>query len=349
MQSMEKHDLDAVVVRGTPQANGYLRYLTLFVPLSESSTFVLFRDGSNSLTVTDGVQAYYAKKTSWAEETTIGSACDELLKCLRRAHVRRLGVADPEGLPHPWFEGLQQLLSHADVIDLGAELTSYRWVKSAEEIALVRQSCRAADEVWAQMSTMIRPGRRAHEVLADIEHALRLRGCDGSFNLIIPLPDAEFDRMPPSHALAPGDTFILEVSPQFGGYFSQLTSVVSVGPADSGMRDAFEAGVQARGAAESRLVPGTDIASVSEMVSADLHERGHNMTTADIGHLCGLELVEPRVGSSSLQLQTGMVLIFHPVVAERRYGFVMRADTYLIGEGGAERLTTHPTDLPECG
>ncbi|MEB3980046.1 M24 family metallopeptidase [Mycobacterium sp. 663a-19] len=346
-QLMDTHDLEAVLVYGTSQANGHLRYLTLFAPPIDSAAFVIFRDGTNILALPDGVMSYYASKTSWAETRTIGTGI-ELLDCLSRKNVQRIGIAGPEGVPHHWYNGLRERLSHDDVVNISAELTKARWIKSAEEIALVRQSCAIADEAWAQVHDIVRGGRHAHEVLADIEHSLRRRGCDGSFNLVIPLPDAEFDRLPPTHTLRSGDVFILEVSPQFGGYFSQLTSVISMGPANPAMRAGFEAGVQARAAAQSQLVPGADLARVSQAIATDLREHGHEMRSSDIGHLCGVELAEPRVGSTSLKLQAGMVLIFHPVVADQQYNFLMRADTYLIHEHGAERLTTHPTDLPEC-
>ena len=345
---IERHELDAVVVRGTPDANGHLRYLSLFVPLTDSVAFVLFRDGRNVLVVTDGVQAYFAEKTSWATEIRIGAVGVELALCLCDAGVARVGVAGPEGLPQPWLDELRASCSPEDVVDVGDQLTELRWVKSAEEIALVRQSCDAANQVFAQAREVVRSGRRAYEVLADLDHILRLRGCERSFNLIIPLPDAPFDRSPSPQVLGKGDVFILEASPQFGGYYSQLTTVVSMGLAENALRSAFDAGVEARSVVEPCLVPGADLADISREVAAELRQRGYEMRSPDIGHLCGLELAEPRVGGASLELRAGMVLIFHPVVTDPRYRFVMRGDTYLIHEGGAERLTSHPTELQEC-
>ena len=66
------------------------------------------------------------------------------------------------------------------------------------------------------------------------------------------------------------------------------------------------------------------------------------MTSLSLGHFCGMALEEPRDDpDASLTLEEGMTLIFHPVLADPEFRSLMRADTYLITEAGAERLNRY--------
>jgi Xaa-Pro aminopeptidase len=120
---------------------------------------------------------------------------------------------------------------------------------------------------------LLRPGRRAYAVLADIEHLLRSQGCTASFNLIMPSND--FDVAPSSAVIRADLRYTVEISPRFGGYFTQLTAPVTFGPAPRELRAVYEANLRVRELAGAWLRPGRDILEVCAQAERLLQAEGY--------------------------------------------------------------------------
>ena len=163
-------------------------------------------------------------------------------------------------------------------------------------------------------------------------------------SLVLPLPFLGR----PMHSLANPDRivtnrrYLMEISPRYQGYYSQLTiPVTSVADDRTAMR-AYDDLVDAKQAAMPAMRPGADLSQISRSIAEFLAKRGRSMASLSLGHFCGMALEEPRHDpSSTFMLEEGMTLIFHPVLADPEFSSIMRADTYLITDAGAERLNRY--------
>ncbi|HZV07163.1 MAG TPA: M24 family metallopeptidase, partial [Gemmataceae bacterium] len=187
-------------------------------------------------------------------------------------------------------------------------------------------------------------GRRNYEIIADIDHLVRLQGAEGGFHLVLPLPFV--GRPMPlsvnSDRIENGARYLVEISPRYDGYYSQLTIPVTSRSDDKAALRAHQDIVEAKRAAQPLMRPGADLSQVAKFVAEFLAGRGHALTSLSLGHFCGMALTEPRHDPvHPFELEEGMTLIFHPVLADPDFCSLMRADTYLITETGAERLNRY--------
>ena len=148
--------------------------------------------------------------------------------------------------------------------------------------------------------------------------------------------------------IAPNSRYMLEISPRYQGYYSQLTAPVVTGTGHEAVAAACADLVAAKEFAQPLMVPGADLTEIAARIEVFLAERGRAMTSRSLGHFCGIALEEPRHDHSKpMILAEGMTLIFHPVLADPELMLLMRADTYRIGEHGAERLNALPMEMVE--
>ena len=363
VELMRRRDVDALVCYSNlGDIPAEQRYFSGYRSQFDDVAVLLFPDGSCELVVAHAGVRGLAKALSWVSEPVtaspvkpwlVGGAVGtetagassiggEIANQVLRRKGRRIGVAGLAGLPSGWKETIAAAVPGVSFVDLVDDVRHLRMVKSPEELRLVREACRIADEAWLHVPEVLAVGRRRYEVLADLEHILRLNGCEDSYNLLIHLP---FLQQPLDHnpysalRIQPGDLYTLEISPRFRGYYGQQTGLVSVGgPPPREMRDAFDAVVRARDAGLAVMKAGVDMLEVTRAVEAEMKRLDHQLASPLTGHFVGLELEELRAGGASMVLEAGMTYIFHPFAAG--HPAVMRADTYLITDTGVERLTS---------
>lgn len=356
---LERRNLDGILIPGAPGDGAQARYYSLFSHPLNATAVILYRGGGAELIVPNPVMAAFASHLSWIPDPIVasgGSMAATIAERLARSTSGRIGVSGLGELPAAWRDALTTRLPQADLEEVAEDLLCLRWIKSEEELALIRESCKIADDVWDSMRDIFRIGRREYEILADIQHQLYSRGCDGCFDLIwsLPLLEAPFDRQPSDRVIAAGDTLLVEVSPRLAGYYAQVTSVITTDGGSNGIADAVNAAVMSRENTRGLLRPGADVTDVSRAIDEELRSLGYRAGRGAIGHMCGLELAEPFIGDEPLTLSENMVMIFHPFVSsddglDKGLGLPLRGDTYVITSSGAERLNNAPIAVLDIG
>lgn len=357
---MEKKDIDVVIsFSDFGDQVSFARYLSNFRSSYDYMAVLLYKNEGCDLILTHGGGIPIARQLSWASDVLpmgmppsgLGhnfgkgpSVGGQIVNRLASRAVRRVGVLGLEYFPAGWKQLIETSLPQTEIIDVWDEFHHLRLVKSEDEQANVREACRISDIVWSQMSDIVRIGRKRYEVLADVEHILRLHGCEDSFNLCMSLPMLQqpLDRNPYSALPIEADgTYLIEVSPRYLGYYGQQTGVVGMGSVPADMRKALSAVNRARDKGLELVKPGVDLVEVGDAINRQLRADGFEPASPSFGHAVGLELEDWHINGTSLVLQEGMTFIFHPMVAG--HPAVMRADTYLITGTGVERLTSGDT------
>jgi Xaa-Pro aminopeptidase len=355
-KTMARNDLDVILTYSDFGDQSTLqRYLSNYRSSYDYMAALLYKSKDMELILTHPGGIQLAKQLSWATEAfpmavpagiaghnsaTRPSLSGQIANRFAERGVKRVGVAGMEYFPAGWVAMLQAAIPGIELVDIWADLHHQRLVKSPYEQALVREACRISDDVWDQMADIFRVGRKRYEALADMEHIIRAQGCEDSFNLCMALPMLKepIDRNPYSALRIKEDTvYMVEVSPRYLGYYGQQTNLVATGAIPNEMRAAHDAANRARDKAMAVAKPGVDLTELGAVIAAQLRADGFESATPSFGHAVGLELEDQHINGSSLVLEAGMTFIFHPLLAG--HPAVMRADTYLITESGAERLT----------
>ena len=351
-QLMDEYDLDALLAVDLSRDEillGNQRWLTGYIPIGGPAAALVHRDGQIELIserIGVPVTEYY-KAHGFPIGLVNGFSPQLVAERITRRRPKRLGIVEPDSISAAIVTAIAPF---PEVVDVSEAFQGLRLRKSPYEIALIRESCAIADAVWERVSELFRIGRKQYEVIADVDHLVRLAGAEGGFHLLLPLPflGRAMRSLANPGIIARDQRYLLEISPRFEGYYSQLTIPVTTCRNDSVALRAYDDVVASKVAAQPLMRPGTDLADIATFVAGFLSERGHAMASLSLGHFCGMALEEPRhEPTRPLILEEGMTLIFHPVLGGTDLRSLMRADTYVITASGAERLSHYTGGMLE--
>lgn len=185
-----------------------------------------------------------------------------------------------------------------------------------------------------------------YEIAAAIEQYARARGAEDHFTLIgsgkfslgddnsLPLPFS-----PSPRKIEPGDSILMEITPRYEGYWTQLVRTVNVGIPNGDLNkmhkiccDAIKKGLEI-------LRPGITVRDLVLAMEDYVAGCGY-LLKPPLGHICGVDLVEARVTrQNEMVLEPGTAVIIHPTVftPDGKNSFFW-GETYLVKEDGYERL-----------
>lgn len=269
-------------------------------------------------------------------------------------------IIDDEQLQVIGFEGAQVSWDCAQRWQerLRAKLVSaspdaLRQIKTAQEIALIREACRIADCSAEHIRRFIRPGLREREIAAELEWFMRQQGAEkASFDTIVAsgwrgaLPHGKASEK----IVAAGEFITLDFGAQYQGYCSDMTRTFLVSGQDAPVAShplfaVYQTVLEAQQAAIAAIRPGVccqavDAAARRVIEAADYGDYfGHNT-----GHAIGIEVHEaPRFSpTDTTRLAAGMLLTVEPGIYLPGQGGVRIEDVVLVTEDGAEVLYTMP-------
>ncbi len=220
-----------------------------------------------------------------------------------------------------------------------------REVKDAEEIVRIRAAAQLGCRLFEDLLTQIEPGKREVEIAAHLEFAARMAGAEGmSFETIV--ASGTRSALPHGHATEqrmPRRGFVvLDFGVLLGGYCSDMTRTVHLGPATTAERDTYAAVLEAQLAAIAAAQPGVPSGDVDEAARSVLRRKKlAGFFTHSTGHGVGMEIHEaPRIAARQQQtLKAGMVITIEPgVYLPGRFGIRIE-DMVLVTRSGAEILT----------
>jgi Xaa-Pro dipeptidase len=278
----------------------------------------------------------------------------------------RIG-ADTDG--YPWILGYRgprlSDLDVAAVVPIGAFIEAQMSVKSAAELALIRESARwshlahrllqrytrvgatetevslrASQEATLALVDTLGPLYRAQSMFRSGAHA----GYRGQIGRQGALPHA----LTTNATFMAGDVLVTGASAAVWGYQAELERTLIVGPASEEQRRFFEHMQALQQLAFAGLRPGVPCCEVDRAVR--LYYQAHDLMPYwrhHTGHGIGLRYHEgPFLDSGdATPLQPGMVLTVEPGLYVPGLGGFRHSDTVVITEDGMERITYYPRDL----
>jgi Xaa-Pro aminopeptidase len=257
----------------------------------------------------------------------------------------------------PLIKRVADLLGHLEFVPLVAGMRELRWVKHADEIALMRQAAALSD--WAQdrFRENIRPGRlvqeldRAMDALMVEEGARRFPGENlevGCWTLSGPASASPHgDGAPTGKRIEKGHGLVNIVNPRLNGLKIENERTWFCGKPSAKQGTLYEVAREASAAGTAQAVTGNPVSAIDAAAQAViekagfgeniLHRTGHGMGTT--GH----EFPED-MAFNHRPLRAGEVYSSEPGIYVYGLGGFRIDDTVVVGEK-PEVLTKAPRDI----
>ncbi|HLS20751.1 MAG TPA: Xaa-Pro peptidase family protein [Bacillota bacterium] len=270
-----------------------------------------------------------------------------------------IGYGSSQGYRGP---SVDQLIDAKQFVSLHGVIEELRFVKSDNEIELIKESCRwgnlahrllqkyskagyseieitnrASNEATLAMIETLGPDYKPHGETA----SAYFRGQIG--------PESAFPHAVTQNIiLSKGDTLVTAAAASVFGYTSELERVMFVEEYSKEQEKYFTHMYEAQEVAFNAIKPGAPCSSVEEAVQQYFEESGvKHLTSHHTGHAIGLlghEAPFFDLGDHTI-MEPGMVFTVEPGIYVRGLGGFRHSDTILVTEDGMEMLTYYPRDI----
>jgi len=358
--------------------NYYVLYFSgfAFVPTERPVAFVMNAQGDKALFVPRLELEHARAQTGFArvdhyveyphDPHPMQALRDTLAALAMAGNGRPLGV-DTDG--YPWILGYRgpalSAVTGAPVTSVAAHVEDLMAIKSAAEVALIRESVTWSNLAHRLLQRYTRVGATETEVSARA-------GAEATFAMLDAL-GARYQPQSPfgggaavgyrgqigrnsaiPHALGAniafqeGDVLVTGAGTPVWGYNSELERTMIIGRPTSEQERLFAHMVAAQDTAIAALRPGARCAGVDRAVRAYYEE--HDLMRYwkhHSGHCIGLRYHEGPfldVGDDTV-VQPGMVFTVEPGLYAPELGGFRHSDTVLVTAGGTDSLTYYPRDL----
>ncbi len=273
----------------------------------------------------------------------------ELYERLSSFKLRKLGIEGGTS-----FSTIQTLKEKASVEDFTAVddvIRELRIIKTPEELEIIEEACKIADQAMLVALEEIGEGKREREIAAKMEYVMKMNGAEKpAFDTII----ASGWRSALPHGVASdrriehGDLVVIDEGALYRYYHSDITRTVVVGAPSEKQKEIYEIVLEAQKKGVEAARPGITAKELDTTVRNVIAEYGYgDYFIHSTGHGVGLEIHEwPRVSQQDeTVLKPGMVITIEPGIYLPKFGGVRIEDTVVITENGAKRLTKTEREL----
>jgi Xaa-Pro aminopeptidase len=280
-------------------------------------------------------------------------------------------------LPVNQYARYVEALKPVDIVDISPVVQEIRSIKSAFEIAIIRQAAKLGDYMMRIAREALKEGMSELELSGRIEMAARMRGHQGfvrmrTFNaecywgpVISGAAAAEpafVDTTEGGHGaslalpagaghrpIARHEPVIVDMAATIGGYNADITRTFSLGRLPEKLEVAYRESLEIMQTLAGDIHPGVAVSELyvkAEKLADKKNLLPHfmgfgNEKAGFCGHGLGLELDEPPVISrnSKAVLVPGHVIALEPKFTFPGEGVVGVEDVFLVTENGGEKLT----------
>src|SRR5262245_31601046 len=253
------------------------------------------------------------------------------------------------------YEKLREALTATPLAHTSGLVESLREIKDADEIALIREAIRIAQDAFATIRSRPRPGQTEKEVADQLEYEIRLAGgtC-GAFPSIVAVGQrAALPHGRPIRESRIGDAelVLIDWGARAGLYHSDLTRVLVTGKLSPQNQRLYEVVLAAQKAAIAAIGPGAVMKEVDATARKVIDDAGYGEEfNHSLGHGIGLAIHElPRLApDQNRRLAAGMVVTVEPGIYLPGFCGIRIEDDVLVTESGCEVLTSVPKALDAC-
>jgi Xaa-Pro aminopeptidase len=310
------------------------------------------------------------------------SRIPEILRQSGCALPARLGL-ELDVLPANLYFRYCDVFKGAEATDISTEIRLLRAVKSAFEIAVIREAAEFSDKVAGRVPELLREGITEIELAGRVEAEARRLGHQGIVRMRMWGAELFYGHLlagpsggvPSYHSSPTGGSGVSPAVAQsasfrpirrnepvmvdyvfaYRGYISDHTRLFSLGPIPDDMVAAHRTMLALQEQIGQWAKPGAISGSIYDSALQYVTDRGyaeHFMGASDervrfVGHGVGLELDEfPFLNAGqTLELQENMVIALEPKLIFPGRGVVGIENTHVVTKGGLEQLGHYPGEI----
>lgn len=241
--------------------------------------------------------------------------------------------------------------SNVEWVNIDNWLAPLRTIKTAEELAKLRENFRLTDIGHAAARRATVAGAREVDVWlaakAAVEAAAGERVPMGN-DCVVGYRRENIGGWPLNHPLRPGDSLIVDLSTIRHGYWSDSCATYIVEAPDARQHALHRVVSDALALGASLLRPGAVAGDIDRALRHFIADAGYPVYPHHTGHGVGVNGHEaPRLVPNSQEiLAPGMVIMLEPAIYFPGETGVRLEDGFLLTETGAEQLTTHDKSFP---
>lgn len=213
-------------------------------------------------------------------------------------------------------------------------------LKSARELAIMREAGRIVAECHAALAERVQPGISTRELDRFIEKFLKERGATPSFkgyrgfpgSICVSVDDVICHGIPSSTRLRAGQVITIDVGAYYQGYHGDSAWTYAVGEISPEVQNLMEVTQQALYAGIAAAQPGNRIGDIGHAIQSVAEPHGYGVVRDFIGHGLGQELHEapevPHYGTpnTGFLLRPGMTIAIEPMITLGAYEVKVDAD-----------------------
>lgn len=277
------------------------------------------------------------------------SIIEEVAAQVKIMNVKTVGF-EKDDLSFALYEQWEKEID-ADLKPVSGIVENLRMVKTADEIAVLKQAAKIADDAFQHIITFIRPGVTELEVSNELEFFMRKQGAtSSSFSIIVAsgLRSALPHGVATDKVIEVGDFVTLDFGALYNGYISDLTRTIAVGEPTEKLKEIYAVVLEAIELALKQIKPGMTGIEADQIARDYITSKGFGEAFGhSTGHGIGLEVHEgPSLSfKSSTVLEPNMVVTVEPGIYLPKVGGVRIEDDIIITEEGNERLTFATKEL----
>lgn len=335
--SFESLQIDAILI--TNPFNR--RYMTQFT----GTAGVALITKEEALLITDFRYTEQAKSQASHFEIIehTGPITAEVAKQIDRLHIEKLGFEQSD-VTFEVYESFQKAFQ-TKLVPTSQAVEQIRLVKTADEIAVLQEAAKIADDAYEHILNYIKPGVREIDVANELEFFMRKQGAtSSSFDIIV----ASGFRSALPHGVASdkvietGELVTLDYGALYNGYISDITRTVAVGEVSEQLKEIYDVVLAAQIRGVDGIKPGMTGVEADALTRDYITEKGYgDYFGHSTGHGIGLEVHEgPGLSSRSpIVLEKNMVVTVEPGIYIPEIGGCRIEDDIYLTEDGNKRLT----------
>ncbi len=346
---MDRDGLAAVVLRSGSNFTylagfDYAGTLARHLDFSDSprGVFVVWPRQGDAVMVLNKFAAPRAERDSWLEHIVLFDDYSESAYAVVANVLHDMGLSrarvgfEKTVISAADWEELTRVLPQADVADCTEMMHAVRWIKTAGEVALIREAARLLDEAYLEVLPEVRDGDTERDIHARLIAACLQRGANwthgilnSSRNTVVYGGESDFQ-------FRTGDIVRNDYVLWYQGYPGHQSRTVVIGEPSAWQVRTYQSvlGIYRGTVAEAR--PGVTANEVYRFADEAFKGAGFDGRVAIGGHSVGPWWHQQPpyiVPACDTVIEAGMVLAFEPHVNE----FHLQ-DMYLITDDGQENL-----------
>jgi Xaa-Pro dipeptidase len=347
-----------------PESLYYYGGYDSWVSVNSPQALVFTADDDEPTLIVRDTDLAFAYESSWVKdirayrlmfdnvpETIVGAAREKGLK-----HGKVAIETQTYALPHSLGLAIAEALSPAEIVDATIMMGLPRLIKSAAEMAYMREAAVHANAGLEAMRRTLRTGITEIALAAEIENAMRLSGSD---YWSIPTELAGGERSaaghgtPRSRIIQSGDLVHAEFAGVSARYHATAIHTMAAGEPTARARKVYEVGCQSLAAGIAAIAPGVHVSEIEEASLEPVRSAGmEDAAVMRFGY--GIGVAYPPIWLEPLQIsrgpdqrmEKGMAFVLHAYLQFPDEGLgIIQGGTYALTDNGVEMLVG-PGDTP---